>query len=165
MTNSLSSLSREVAVIPSQTALLIVDMQNYCCHPMGSGHEDNNDSTSSKYTNDYYVSRLPIVVKNIALLIRECRKSKIEVMYTVIEAMTKVRKDFGNSFSLCSVITVHCRPDVILQIIFSLLLIIIIITAIIDNIIIPRTVEIILWVSYDRMYYAMLNHYIIIFIL
>ena len=88
-------LSREIPVIPRHTALLFIDVQNYNARPDGGAYKDQGLSqaeTETRYT--YFFDRLrQVVVPNMQRLQKACRDRRIEVMYTVIESLTKDGRD------------------------------------------------------------------------
>ena len=77
----MNPLSREVPVDPAKTALLIIDVQNYCA--------------GTKTTNGEYFrqSLREVVLPNIGRLQAACRGAGIEVVYTMIENMTRDGRD------------------------------------------------------------------------
>jgi nicotinamidase-related amidase len=80
--------TRETPIVPARTALLVVDMQNYCAQP--------GESSLAKPDPDYayYRDRLEtIVIPNSRRLVRAFRENGVEVMYTVIESLTLDGRD------------------------------------------------------------------------
>ena len=75
----MSALSREVPLDPAHAALLIIDVQNYC---IATGKSEYFDR-----------SLLEVVLPNIRRLQSACRSGAIEVMYSVIENMTRDGRD------------------------------------------------------------------------
>ena len=81
--------SRELPIEPSCSGLLVIDMQNLCA-ARGQGEDRRNPAAPD----DYYYSRLErLVVPNIQALISAFRRCRIEVMYTVIQSLTKDGRD------------------------------------------------------------------------
>jgi nicotinamidase-related amidase len=80
--------TRETPIVPARTALLVVDMQNYCARPgEGSLAKPHPDYA-------YYRERLEsTVVPNLQRVIRAFRESGVEVVYTVIESLTLDGRD------------------------------------------------------------------------
>ena len=81
-----SSNPREASLIPEDSCMVVVDMQNYACHPEGGAFND----TSAKSPSDYFKEMLPKVVENISALQYALRECKVEICYTTIESLTKV---------------------------------------------------------------------------
>ena len=88
-------LSRDVPVIPYETALLVIDVQNYSCRPDGGEYSSENLSpkeAEQKYS--YFFRQLREgVIGNIQVLQDACRDRHIEVIYTVIESLTQDGRD------------------------------------------------------------------------
>lgn len=89
----MSKLSRDVPLIPMQSALLFIDVQNYCAHPDGSEFKDFATGDASE-NHDWYFSMLErTVIPNMQRLQAACRNTGIEVLYTTIESLTKDGRD------------------------------------------------------------------------
>ena len=87
------ALSREVPIAPAQAALLIIDIQNYTAHPDGGEYAGMGAAErEARYGRFFRVLR-ESVVPNIARLQRVCRGAGIEVMFTVIESLTRDGRD------------------------------------------------------------------------
>jgi ureidoacrylate peracid hydrolase len=91
----IDTLSREIDIVPRQTALLFIDVQNYNARPDGGEYKDKSlEPGQVEKTYDCFFSYLnTIVIPNMQRLQRACRKKNIEVMYTVIESLTKDGRD------------------------------------------------------------------------
>jgi nicotinamidase-related amidase len=80
--------TRETAIDPARTALLVVDMQNFCAQ-RGEG---SLAKPGPEYA--YYLERVETtVVPNLQRLIGAFRGTGVEVMYTVIESLTQDGRD------------------------------------------------------------------------
>jgi ureidoacrylate peracid hydrolase len=79
--------SRDAAIDPNHAALLIIDMQNYCAHPNGLWWQEHQP------TPHFFASISGVVVPNIKRLRTACRRAKIEILYSVIENLTKDGRD------------------------------------------------------------------------
>jgi len=77
----MNTLSREVSIDPAHAALLITDVQNYCVGDHGAESEYFRDSLRDT------------VLPNIRRLQAACRRAGIEVVYSVIENMTRDGRD------------------------------------------------------------------------
>ena len=81
--------SRELPLEPGCSGMLVIDMQNLCA-VRGRGEDQNNPAPPD----DYYYSRLEkVVVPNIQALLGAFRQNRIEVVYTVIQSLTKDGRD------------------------------------------------------------------------
>ena len=88
MTDS-PTLSREIPLMPEQSALLYIDVQNFCVRREGGEFKDISDEdVNSQYA--YYFERLKtLAIPNMQKLQSAFREADIEVMYTTIESLTK----------------------------------------------------------------------------
>ena len=89
------ALSREIALVPSQSALLFIDVQNYNALPEGGEYKDMGLSPEqARKKHAYFFDRLEQpVIPTMQRLQSACRKAGIEVMYTVIESLTQDGRD------------------------------------------------------------------------
>jgi ureidoacrylate peracid hydrolase len=91
----IDTLSREIPIVPQQSALLYVDVQNYNARPDGGEFKEKGlqpAEVETKY--DYFFKYLKeVAIPNMQRLQSACRKKNIEVMYTVIESLTKDGRD------------------------------------------------------------------------
>ncbi|HJU20498.1 MAG TPA: isochorismatase family cysteine hydrolase [Stellaceae bacterium] len=82
--------SREQPVDPAHTALLIVDVQNYCAHPQGGGWRHG----ASAQGRDYLLRNLrEVMLPNLVRLLPACRAAGVEIVYSVIENLTRDGRD------------------------------------------------------------------------
>ena len=87
------TLSREVAVDPAHAALLFVDVQNYNAGPDG-GEFAQLDPAAREAQYGWFFRRLQgTAIPNMQRLQAACRAGGIEVMYTVIESLTRDGRD------------------------------------------------------------------------
>lgn len=80
--------SREIALLPGQAALLLIDMQNYCCHPDGGLYRS---CPAGEMTTRYGWFRRQldsVVIPNLQRLVSACRQAGVEVVHTTIESLT-----------------------------------------------------------------------------
>ncbi len=91
----IDTLSREIPVVPRNSALLYIDVQNYNARADGGEYKDEGltpEQAKQKY--EYFFSRLEeVVIPNMQLLQNACRRKGIEVLYTTIESMTRDGRD------------------------------------------------------------------------
>ena len=86
-------LSREVPLTLGASALLVVDVQNYCSRPDG-GEFSNVATGGAEQDNSYYFQRLSeVTLPAIRRLQEACRAKGIEVLFTVIESLTLDGRD------------------------------------------------------------------------
>jgi ureidoacrylate peracid hydrolase len=87
------TLSREVPVVPKETALLYVDVQNFCAHRKGSEFSKLTAPEFEERLGFYFRELEEKVIPNMQRLQKGCRAAGIEVMYTTIESLTKDGRD------------------------------------------------------------------------
>lgn len=87
------NLTRNVAIVPEQAALLFVDVQNFGAHRNGAEFaEFSEDDFKASY--GWYFDQLETsVVPKMQRLQSVCRGAGLEVMYTTIESLTKDGRD------------------------------------------------------------------------
>lgn len=86
-------MTRERPLVPPESALLFVDVQNYCAHPDGADFKHLTKSqVAEKY--GYFFKKLEAeVIPNMRRLQQAFRSAKIEVMYATIESLTLDGRD------------------------------------------------------------------------
>ena len=86
-------LSREVEIDPRHAALLFVDVQNYTAREDGGEYAGLTAAErEAKYGHFFSVMR-SVALPNMRRLQAACRAGGIEVMYTVIESLTRDGRD------------------------------------------------------------------------
>jgi ureidoacrylate peracid hydrolase len=86
-------LSRDIPIDPSHAALLFVDVQNYTARPDGGEYASLTDAEREARYGWFFRMMHATAVPNMQRLQAACRRSGIEVMYTVIEALTRDGRD------------------------------------------------------------------------
>ncbi|MEM8759412.1 MAG: isochorismatase family cysteine hydrolase [Pseudomonadota bacterium] len=87
------TLTREVPLDPAQSALLFIDVQNFCARRDGG---EFKDVPKAQFERDYgwFFDELEgRVIPNMARIQAACRNAGIEVMYTTIESLTLDGRD------------------------------------------------------------------------
>jgi len=88
-----TGLSRDVPIDPAHAALLFIDVQNYTARPDGGEYAGLTDAErEARYGHFFRVMR-DTAIPNMQRLQAACRRAGIEVMYTVIEALTRDGRD------------------------------------------------------------------------
>ena len=87
------TLSRNKPLVPAESALLFIDVQNFAAHPQGAEFKDLEvDEFEEKY--GWFFQQLGnSVIPNMQRLQSACRDANIEVMYTTIESLTEDGRD------------------------------------------------------------------------
>jgi ureidoacrylate peracid hydrolase len=86
-------LSRDVPVVPAQTALLFVDVQNYNCREEGSEYRSMSTAERDQRYGWFFRTLRESALPNMVGLRDACRTAGIEVMFTVIESLTLDGRD------------------------------------------------------------------------
>jgi ureidoacrylate peracid hydrolase len=89
------TLSREIPIDIQRSALLFVDVQNYNARANGGEYKDQGYSPEKAETKyGYFFKNLKeVAIPNMQRLQKACRQRGIEVVYTVIESLTKDGRD------------------------------------------------------------------------
>ncbi len=87
------TLTRNLPLVPNESALLFVDVQNFSAHRKGAEFAGLGDKEFSEKFG-WYFNQLEIrVVPNMQAIQRACRRAGVEVMYTTIESLTLDGRD------------------------------------------------------------------------
>jgi ureidoacrylate peracid hydrolase len=87
----MNTLTREVPIDPAYAAMLIIDVQNYCVGAKGEKNEFFGRSLRD------------FVLPNIRRLQAACRVAGIEVVYSVIENMTRDGRDRSLDYKISGI--------------------------------------------------------------
>ena len=105
------SLSREIPVELGRTALLVIDMQNYTARPDGGEYrgmpETDREATHGLFFRTLRETTLP----NIRRLLDACRAAGIEIIYTVIESLTKDGRDLSLDYKISGLVVTRGSWD------------------------------------------------------
>jgi ureidoacrylate peracid hydrolase len=85
--------SREVEIDPGHAALLIVDMQNYTARRDGGEYRDLSEQEIEERFGFFFRMLDDTALPNLRRLLTACRQGGIEVLYTIIESLTKDGRD------------------------------------------------------------------------
>jgi ureidoacrylate peracid hydrolase len=86
-------LSREIALVPAQSALLLIDVQNFGAHRAGAEFDGLSPAEVDEKYGYYFAQLETVALPNMRRLQTACRAAGIEVMYTVIESLTRDGRD------------------------------------------------------------------------
>jgi ureidoacrylate peracid hydrolase len=86
-------LSREIQIEPAHTTLLFVDVQKYNCTWEGSEYAHVGAAEKQERYGYFFRTLKDSALPNMVLLQQACRRSGIEVAYTVVESMTADGRD------------------------------------------------------------------------
>ena len=88
-----ATLSREVEIDPGHAALLIVDMQNYTARRDGGEYRDLSEQEIEERFGFFFRMLDDTALPNLRRLLTACRRGRLEVLYTIIESLTKDGRD------------------------------------------------------------------------
>ena len=87
------ALSRDIPIDHAHTALLFIDVQNYACRPDGGEYAELTEAEREARYGEYFRTLRQTALPNMRRLQAAARAARIEVLYTVIEALTKDGRD------------------------------------------------------------------------
>ena len=104
-------LSRDVPVVPGETAVLYVDVQNYNCLRSG-GEYAHLDAATIEERYGYFFDQMETVgVPNMVRLQQAARRAGVEVTYTVIESLTAEGRDRSLDYKITGFNVPKGSPD------------------------------------------------------
>lgn len=87
------TLTRNVPLIPSESALLFIDVQNFSAHRDGAEFKDLPDAEFQQKYGWFFDQLNTRVIPNMQSIQTACRAAGVEVMYTNIESLTLDGRD------------------------------------------------------------------------
>jgi ureidoacrylate peracid hydrolase len=105
------TLSREVEIEPAQTALLIVDVQNFNCTWEGGEYAGVGAAEKERLYGYFFRTFKETALPNMVRLQKACRRAGIEVTYTVVESMTKDGRDRSLDYKITGFHVPKGSPD------------------------------------------------------
>jgi ureidoacrylate peracid hydrolase len=93
-------LSREIEIDPRHAALLIVDVQNYTARRDGGEYHELSEREIEERFGYFFRIMEDSALPNLRRLQMACRKGGIEVLYTVIESLTRDGRDRGLDYKI-----------------------------------------------------------------
>ncbi len=100
-------LTRNLPIIPGQTALLVIDMQNYTMENGGEYAGMKPEEITETY-GFFFAAMRQRAIPNIARLTTACRARGIEVIYTVIASLTQDGRDLSLDYKISGM---FCHKD------------------------------------------------------
>ncbi|MEO1016646.1 MAG: isochorismatase family cysteine hydrolase [Pseudomonadota bacterium] len=85
--------TRQLPLVPTAAALLIIDVQNFSVRRKGAEFRGLSDEEYEQRYGWFARHVEATTLPNMARLIAACRAAKVEVMYTVIESLTQDGRD------------------------------------------------------------------------
>lgn len=96
----MEELSREVEIEPSCAALLFIDVQNYTARPDGGEYAGLAQDEIDRRFGFFFRTMRETAVPNMQRLQAACRRAGIEVLYTVIESLTRDGRDRSRDYKI-----------------------------------------------------------------
>lgn len=87
------ALTRNLPIEPGNSALLVIDVQTYCCAPDGGMFAGLGEEALNARFGEYLAQLRDTAVPNLQRAIAACRAHGVEVIYTYIEALTRDGRD------------------------------------------------------------------------
>ncbi len=87
------SLTRDVPLVPAQSALLFIDVQNFAAHRRGGEFKDVSAATFEAKYGWFFEQLETRVLPNMQAVQAACRQAGVEVLYTTIESLTLDGRD------------------------------------------------------------------------
>lgn len=86
-------LTREVPLVPAQSALLFIDVQNFSARRDGAEFKEMPEAELNAKYGWFFDQLESRVIPNMQRLQAACRAAGVEVLYTTIESLTKDGRD------------------------------------------------------------------------
>ena len=103
-------LSRDIPLTPGKSVLLVVDVQNFCCSRQGGEYQGMTPEAFREF--DYFFQRMDrVVLPNIKRIQNAFRDADMEVMFTVIESLTRDGRDRGLDYKITGFNVPKGSPD------------------------------------------------------
>lgn len=87
------TLSRDIPLVPQDSALLFIDVQNFSAHPGGSEFSEYSKAEFEAKYGWFFEQLNTRVIPNMKTVQSVARKAGVEVMYTTIESLTLDGRD------------------------------------------------------------------------
>lgn len=101
---SIPKLTRDLPLQPHNSALLIIDVQNHCCHPDGGMFKTLSPTDRDLRYGDYLREIKRVTIPHIRRVISACRGAGIEVVYSTIEALTTDGRDQSLDYKISGIL-------------------------------------------------------------
>ena len=104
-------LSREIEIVPAETALLFVDVQNFNCTSEGGEYAGLDGTEKEQRYGEFFRTLRTIALPNMVLLQQACRRAGIEVTYTIVESQTADGRDRSLDYKITGFHVPKGSPD------------------------------------------------------
>ncbi|MGD9538510.1 MAG: isochorismatase family cysteine hydrolase [Alphaproteobacteria bacterium] len=92
--------TRDLPLEPGRSALLVIDVQNYCAHRNGGEFAGLAPEAFEARFGAFFARFERAALPNLRRLIEACRGAGVEVIYTTIESLTKDGRDRGLDYKI-----------------------------------------------------------------
>ena len=106
-----TELSREVEIDPKHAALLFIDVQNYTVRRDGGTYQGLSEAEIDERHGYFFRMMRERAVPNMQRLQSACRQGGIEVIYTVIESLTRDGRDRSLDYKISGIHVPKGSPD------------------------------------------------------
>jgi ureidoacrylate peracid hydrolase len=96
-------LSREIEINPQHAALLFIDVQNYTARRDGGSYEGLSEPEIDERFGYFFATMRDSAIPNMRRLQAACRQGGIEVLYTVIESLTRDGRDRSLDYKISGI--------------------------------------------------------------
>jgi nicotinamidase-related amidase len=93
-------LSRDVPIDPAHAAVLFIDVQNYTARLDGGEYAGLDAAERDARYGWFFRTMRETAVPNMHRLQAACRRGRIEIIYTVIEALTRDGRDLSLDYRI-----------------------------------------------------------------
>lgn len=106
-----TGLSREIEIDPQHAALLFIDVQNYTARRDGGTYKALSEAEIDERYGYFFHAMRKSAVPNMQRLQGACRQGGIEVIYTVIESLTRDGRDRSLDYKISGIHVPRGSPD------------------------------------------------------
>ncbi len=104
-------LTRDVPLEPGRSALLIVDVQNYCCDRAGGAFKGLSEDLFEARYGEYFRQLENETIPNLKAVVGASRTAGVEVIFTVIEALTQDGRDRSLDYKITGILVPKGSKD------------------------------------------------------
>lgn len=97
------TLARNLPLIPEQSALLFIDVQNFSAHRDGAEFAELSEAEFARECGWYFDQLDSRVIPNMQAIQQACRSAGVEVMYATIESLTLDGRDRSLDYKITGI--------------------------------------------------------------
>ncbi len=102
---------RETPLVLGHSALLLIDLQNYCCRRDGGEYRGMDAAAVEARYGAFFHELERVTLPAVRRLQQTCRRAGIEVLYTVIESLTRDGRDRSLDYKISGLHVPRGSPD------------------------------------------------------